>query len=186
MSATCPGRCCAVFYTPLKPIEWMQRATESKNPEAGYIFDMLIPLTYDEAAARWQRLFGGEMPDTVATPDVPGGHLYTCRHWDEETRLCGAYETRPAMCSGYPYGHTCFHGCEYKLSPEQLEAYKALLWDWSRWKWDAAAGGYRAKAAVTAAPEPGRNWSWDGEVLRPVDTPDWRWDSTQQAWVRTT
>lgn len=30
-------------------------------------------------------------------------HFYECRHYDRETRRCGIYETRPYICSGYPW-----------------------------------------------------------------------------------
>lgn len=66
---------------------------------------MLIPISHQEAVDRRAR-FGVDLP--VHADDGP---FFRCRHWDETTRLCGIYDTRPAMCRDYPYGQPCEHGC---------------------------------------------------------------------------
>lgn len=68
-----------------------------------YIADMLVPLTHDEAEARAKRF-------SVAPPDKDT-QFYSCRHWNEDTRLCMAYESRPGMCRKYPYDRACNFGC---------------------------------------------------------------------------
>lgn len=75
-----------------------------------YILDMIIPLTHDAARerARELRTIGAETWEPVA-----GSNYFTCRHWDELTRLCTAYEDRPTMCRDYPYGGACQHGCSF-------------------------------------------------------------------------
>lgn len=46
-----------------------------------------------------------------------GGLDYRCIYWDEDARLCGAYQHRPAMCRDYQYpltaGGVCEHGCAW-------------------------------------------------------------------------
>lgn len=52
----------------------------------------------------------------IATGEVDAVHgpLYTCRHLDAVTGDCGAYESRPGMCSEYPYGSACaIDGCTW-------------------------------------------------------------------------
>lgn len=81
---------------------------------------MLIPLTVEEARARAAK-FGGN-PRILKRK---AGHHFTCRHWDEETRLCGAYNERPAMCSEYPYGNVCELAdgcCNYQVSQDVIDA----------------------------------------------------------------
>lgn len=46
--------------------------------------------------------------------DHPSGepNVFTCRHFDRETRNCMIYETRPEVCRTYPNGRSCtFEGC---------------------------------------------------------------------------
>lgn len=82
------------------------RLSKSWLRDDRYIADMLIPLTPEEADARLDRL-------GISTLRFADWHykesaeLFTCRHWDETTRLCTAYESRPAMCSEYPYERPC-------------------------------------------------------------------------------
>lgn len=38
---------------------------------------------------------------------VDGRAYYSCNNFDTETRDCLIYETRPDMCSNYPYGRGC-------------------------------------------------------------------------------
>jgi Fe-S-cluster containining protein len=62
--------------------------------EAAVLADMLIPL------------------GTSTYGDGEKSFLYTCRHHDTETGDCRIYETRPMMCSEYPYGNECaIEGC---------------------------------------------------------------------------
>ena len=102
---TCPGHCCVAFYlsTPHDRIDDM--ADEFQDGEV--IADMVIPLSVAEANERLERFES----DREYMPKWEG-HVYTCRHFDERTRLCTIYEERPQMCRDYPYGRA--GGCEYQ------------------------------------------------------------------------
>lgn len=139
---TCPGHCCAAFHLP-RTISEMR-----KNPnrifDGEQIADMIIPLTPKEARERYERFAG---KPTNAFPWKWRGHHFTCKNWDEETRLCRIYEDRPMMCRDYPYGQECQHGCGYcggvptddrlKLREEQI-----------RNQWKAFDAPNRAKELV--------------------------------------
>lgn len=107
--SACPGLCCAAFYWP-RTLAWMR-----KNPNAMFdgpqIADMLIPLTPKEARERYERFAGAEAVVPSGFKWKYRGHHFTCKNWDEETRLCRIYEDRPTMCRDYPYGQECQHGC---------------------------------------------------------------------------
>ena len=150
-STTCDGQCCAVFS--MSQAQTMFRAKGKLRAEAEYALDMLIPLTRRQALARTRRL---GYPDPPKYP--PEYNLFTCKHWDEETRLCGDYENRPAMCRDYPYGRTCDRGCGYQV--EKLEGKAAE--DDSMWVWDVAANGWK--------PTSNTGFLWDAEagVMRAI------------------
>jgi Fe-S-cluster containining protein len=106
----CIGACCAAFYVPYTIRELR---TRDDLQDAAFIADMVIPLSPKEARERSQR-FGGSR--TRSWPWKLRGHYFSCRHWDEESRLCTVYDERPRMCSGYPYqGKPCLFsdGCTY-------------------------------------------------------------------------
>jgi Fe-S-cluster containining protein len=104
----CDGRCCASFTLPKDAIERFQNG--ANGDDAPFILDMLIPLTRRQQVARVKRLGYG----TVAR-NPRDKAPFTCRHWDEKTRLCTVYEQRPGMCRDFPYGRPCEHeGCECK------------------------------------------------------------------------
>lgn len=90
----CNGMCCSMFYigddtmeTLLKRAAYAEPGTEW-NSEISKITNMLIPI-YVVKASEFS------------------GNMFTCRHWDKETKLCRDYENRPKMCSDYPYGVHC-------------------------------------------------------------------------------
>ena len=65
----------------------MEGYPEPSDEEAAFIDDMLIPV----------------------------GEDYTCRHWDQTSKLCTVYEQRPSMCRTYPDGIPCiWEGCTVK------------------------------------------------------------------------
>ncbi len=77
---------------------------------------MLVELTADQAVERAER-FDVTPPegfDLRSWAEAAPG--YTCRHWDEETRLCTVYEDRPQMCREYPYAGRCQHDCNCKFT----------------------------------------------------------------------
>lgn len=104
--SACPGLCCAAFY-------WPRTLTEMRKwPELSFdgeqIRDMLIPLTPKEANDRYAHFSSGRKSKFKWKNR---GHHFTCKNWDEDTRLCRIYEDRPTMCRDYPYGQECQHGC---------------------------------------------------------------------------
>lgn len=144
MSDSCAGACCSVF--PMhKDFPMFTRKTPATGDQA-YILDMLIPLTRRQAVARSRRLGYPDPPKYG-----PKYGLFTCKHWNEETRLCGDYENRPKMCADYPYGRACERGCGFTTERAH-----------DGWEWDAEANGWR--------PTSNDNFLWDAEagVLRPI------------------
>jgi Fe-S-cluster containining protein len=117
---TCPGHCCVAFYLPTPHDRVAEIADDMRDGEV--IADMVIPLSLSQANERLER-FGAEReygPDSE-------GHVYTCRHFDDRTRLCTIYERRPEMCRDFPYGHE--GGCEYQCGyrPESSTTAKWIL-----------------------------------------------------------
>lgn len=108
--ATCPGYCCAAFHWPRKIRDARKHAKEVMDGEQ--IANMLIPLTPKEARERYERFSGRKVPRGIFTWKLRGHH-FTCKNWDEGSRLCKIYDERPQMCKGYPYGKVCEHGCGF-------------------------------------------------------------------------
>jgi len=109
----CTGLCCAAFRVPhtmgeLRAMQAGRRPSRVQLAEVDQLIDMLIPLTPKQASERHVQ-FGGVDRRRFRWSDR--GHQFTCRHWDEETRLCGIYEDRPDMCRNFPYGKSCPFGC---------------------------------------------------------------------------
>lgn len=102
-----------------------------------YIIDMLIPLEYSNMSAEHKgkslrKLLEELNPGVVIEPDIviSGGDIdengevwkyyFTCRHFDKEKRICGAYETRPSMCR--IFGRHCkYEGCGFQSTLSKLE-----------------------------------------------------------------
>lgn len=103
---SCAGRCCAVFALPTDAIPRLEAG--ANGDDGPFILDMIVPLTPTKARSRLKRLGYDDDPD-VTKP--AGKRWFTCRHWDEETRLCDEYNQRPEMCRDFPYGLDCPHGC---------------------------------------------------------------------------
>jgi Fe-S-cluster containining protein len=124
---SCSGDCCVAFPLSCSK-DWLG---STRAQDGDLLAFMLREITVQEAADRRAR-FGVDKPvrDT-------GQQWFRCIYWDEETRLCGAYENRPAMCRDYPYPPTprtcdklgrpqegagvCEHGCDCQGAP--------LLWE---------------------------------------------------------
>jgi Fe-S-cluster containining protein len=111
--SNCDGRCCAVFYLPVNHYEAGRWPYFSEGEQ---IAGMVVSLTPVAAELRRVR-FGIPYPFRAY-------HAYTCVHWDEDTRLCREYETRPLMCSEFPYDSPCPHGCGYALRPGRMQEYR--------------------------------------------------------------
>lgn len=120
----CTGKCCAMFVYSCSKEELLAHPDEHRDGQQ--IGDMLQPLTLVEALERAERFDFDTSTWTALAKDTLEGRLqaqppalYTCKHWDEDTRLCGIYEDRPAMCRAFPYGKPCEHGCACKSDWER-------------------------------------------------------------------
>jgi Fe-S-cluster containining protein len=120
----CTGHCCKKFYLPYEPDELVEFR---KRNEGGTIklaqdnvkvCDMVIPLGP----------LNGKDVNGDPYKGLVNGYYYTCKNYKDGN--CSIYETRPYVCSDYPYeGHTC--------------KYKACTWDkddqiketWNRNNW---------------------------------------------------
>lgn len=116
----CTGACCALFWwsrTPEQLQAWPLLAGGSTPAESRFIADMLVAL--DEAEAR-RRIDEFAIKTTYEEATSHEGRLlYTCRHWDERTRLCTVYEQRPVMCREFPYGLGC-HACDFEIDTDLI------------------------------------------------------------------
>jgi Fe-S-cluster containining protein len=145
---TCAGACCAVFP--------MKKGFKATGKEGRFIADMRIPLTRRQALRRSRRLGYSDPPRYGKKWE-----WFTCRHWDEQTRLCTVYDKRPKMCRDYPYsGRQCERGCGYSL-PQKDEDRIAQEKD-STWVWDVAAKGWRPRSST------GFLWDADKGLLRRI------------------
>jgi Fe-S-cluster containining protein len=102
----CCGSCCSPVVLPFAKFE----ASRAKNLDPvtrRWILEDLTPMGPKEAKARgegWifdQRKRVGSLTHTGETILF----LYSCRHFDEETRLCTNHDNRPPGCRGYPWKH---------------------------------------------------------------------------------
>jgi Fe-S-cluster containining protein len=117
----CTGACCAVFIYP-DPADIERFA---RMEDGAFIADMLIPLDLVSAAERMEK-FGFSYWADQSLFDWDGRNLsgdgrrlMTCKHWDQESGLCGVYDNRPMMCREYPY-YACDYRCGFSLTFEQM------------------------------------------------------------------
>lgn len=127
--STCSGACCAVFPYSISLAEIHRRA-DSGDEQHQIIADMVIPLAPGEALRRMEEFgvdFGAAGHDWTNEKVIEQRELFTCRHWNEETRLCGIYEDRPRMCADYPYQGKCSAcaGCQYTSPGDIISSYAA-------------------------------------------------------------
>jgi Fe-S-cluster containining protein len=111
---SCTGACCVAFPISKSPDEMVGMSHHPGSAlEAFTILGMLQPLTVEETRERAARFGLDKEPDDEIK-------YYSCRHWDEETRLCSIYDERPWMCRVYPDSEGCEHGCDCKGTPMDL------------------------------------------------------------------
>lgn len=73
--------------------------------------------TLRRAFLAWQRRVNG----FEFVREERGAFVFTCTHYDPETRSCDSYDSRPAICRDYPQGlldqpwPELFPECTYKL-----------------------------------------------------------------------
>src|SRR5690242_3294103 len=94
---------------------WRVAAIRGELTDGDQIAEMIIPLSLAEANERLDR-FGADREYGAENE----GYLYTCRNFDEATRLCKAYDERPEMCHDYPCAREggCEYGCGYASAPD--------------------------------------------------------------------
>lgn len=110
---TCPAYCCVVLPI-VGTLE--EIADDTEDPDSPLIASMLEPLTHRQAVARAKKF---DVPTPIRKHEKgPDTLWYRCRNWDEETRLCRIYESRPEMCRDYPYHRGCHNGCGYEPPKE--------------------------------------------------------------------
>lgn len=125
-SIKCGGNCCESFCTNYSPSEWSRHAkairnkkktfgldngtrrnVSSNDKDVLYIADMLILVKEDRRRKHKLNENG-----------TNHRFIYTCKHFDKETRMCKQYSKRPKMCSEYPEntpkGVCLIDGCNCK------------------------------------------------------------------------
>lgn len=131
----CTGHCCRVFTLPLSPAELADNAQRARELlEVPNIDDDIARIWRDNAQIAEMVVYLGAHRNYPGSPDSkPYGeplHFYTCKNFDSDTGKCRAYDTRPKMCSDYPYEEHCrYEGCtsptarlrKPKPKPEKLE-----------------------------------------------------------------
>ncbi len=75
-----------------------------KISDVEFMADNAVYLGQGTAARRPMRI---ERPEFAL--QVAESHYYTCKLFDAEAGNCTAYDTRPKVCSGYPYGRPCLY-----------------------------------------------------------------------------
>jgi Fe-S-cluster containining protein len=83
----CRGLCCQRFPIGISPHSEVLKFLEKGKQFEEYrkISEMLILISDEEQA------------------------IYTCKHFNMETRLCTNYPNRPDMCKDYPYNKVCYY-----------------------------------------------------------------------------
>jgi Fe-S-cluster containining protein len=107
----CIGKCCERFFLPYSPMELDREYRNKASLSRGVRIDDQVVLDVEVFAPLVVYL---EYSDLDYNGNHVGsfGHWYTCRWFDTRHRLCKAYEHRPDICSGYPYGKRCqYPGC---------------------------------------------------------------------------
>lgn len=95
----CNGMCCARFPLGENHEEVMALLKSGSVQDGFKILDMITHIPPDD-----------QIPYST----------YTCRHWNTDSRRCVVYESRPFMCSDYPYDTMCRHcGAVSKVSAEE-------------------------------------------------------------------
>lgn len=106
----------------------VERRVQNDN-DLDYIVDMIIPLglsniqpqkgiRYNQTPSVIQ-FNNEELKQRGYVKDIETGeisaHVYTCKHFDKESKVCKEYASRPRMCSSY-----CVEDCSYNSCAESL------------------------------------------------------------------
>lgn len=112
MSDRCTGHCCDAFF-----VDWLNVAAYAAMGDPDAI----------QTKAMIRRLLPGSFFAPTGLP-IPENEtrIFTCTNLGPDHN-CTVYETRPAMCSRYPYGGRCLYpGCTWDEArapqgPEPIE-----------------------------------------------------------------
>ncbi len=102
---------------------------ESPTIAVGRLF-MAIPFLW-RAWVWWQRAMNGFV--LVKRDRDAAAFVFTCTHFDANTRKCDSYESRPGMCHDYPrmqltaVDPELFDGCKYRVVAKNGDAMIAAL-----------------------------------------------------------
>jgi Fe-S-cluster containining protein len=106
-SHRCGGDCCRSFDLDKSPVELGRARVHGGICDIVYITDMLVYQGHGVTSP----VHGKESGTGKAGEPA---YWYGCKHFDDDAGLCTAYESRPRMCSEYPYGQRCrYKGCGY-------------------------------------------------------------------------
>lgn len=93
----CDGRCCELIQLAGMPALKGSTGINGRPGDRELIIGMLAPVG----------------------PDIEGTLRYVCLNFDQESRKCKIYESRPEMCYDYPYLSKCeYCGGEF---PEEIK-----------------------------------------------------------------
>jgi len=100
------GKCCEAIHIPMSP----ERIAESAKygGDAKFVHENWTPITKEEAFAINPKIESNEEWARQNWPGKPEDpykdmYFYTCDRLDKEKGLCTVHETRPRVCSGYPW-----------------------------------------------------------------------------------
>lgn len=116
---SCNGDCCEAFCLNLSTDEIWRAYDAWFEGKKVWVTDdgkKLKPMTDIHLVAPMLRSLGKHLVNPVSgdTFNYPR-ELYTCTHFDRETRRCAIYEHRPHMCREYPGHKRCeYPGCTWK------------------------------------------------------------------------
>ena len=97
----CEGHCCREFYIETIPHKTFFDLRASPEREG-------LSIDYDCRQFIITHLQPLGHPDMWGEKGIDG--RYKCKSYDVTKDNCMSYETRPAMCSAYPYGKECHVG----------------------------------------------------------------------------
>lgn len=100
------GSCCEVVWTQFDPTRLAEMVANTDRRRRDGAALVAADIDVDFYAAHFRPLRPDEAGDGSVGADAAAEHGLTpwaCDAFDRESRLCTAHETRPSMCSGYPW-----------------------------------------------------------------------------------
>lgn len=122
MGDRCTGHCCRNFFLPLTPEELKESydaALDFKlgrdigNKQIIQDIETIYPMVIFLGLVDRESLDGEFPPQGEKLPIQSKQNRYTCKNL-QPNGDCGIYETRPVMCSEFPYDRPCeFKSCTW-------------------------------------------------------------------------